>query len=67
VIGVKDRKDQEANKVEPQNRDGHAHQRWRVIYTDKMGDQAYRKKGQMSKDAGIRVDEPFYLRSKLPM
>jgi hypothetical protein len=32
-----------------------------------MGDQAYRKKGQMSKDAGIRVDEPFYFRSKLPM
>jgi hypothetical protein len=32
-----------------------------------MGDEAYRKKGQMSKDAGIRVDEPFYLRSKLPM
>jgi hypothetical protein len=32
-----------------------------------MGDEAYRKKGQMSKDSGIRVDEPFYFRSKLPM
>jgi hypothetical protein len=32
-----------------------------------MGDEAYRKKGQMSKDSGILVDEPFYFRSKLPM
>jgi hypothetical protein len=32
-----------------------------------MGAEAYRKKGQMSKDSGMRVDEPFYLRSKLPM
>jgi hypothetical protein len=27
------------------------------------GSDAYRKKGQMSKDTGFIVDEPFYLRS----
>jgi hypothetical protein len=32
-----------------------------------MGDEAYRKKGQMSKGFGFRVDETFFLRSRLPM
>jgi len=69
VISVSEKKDVEAQRVHALNRLGgnDASQRWRVIYTDNMGGEAYRKKGQMSKDSGIRVDEPFYLRSKLPM
>jgi hypothetical protein len=42
-------------------------QRWRVIYTDNMGDQAYTKKGKIDKEFGFRASESFYFRSKLPM
>jgi hypothetical protein len=50
------------------NNQNHPGQRWRIVYADKLtGSDAYRKKGQMSKDTGFIVDEPFYLRSRLPM
>jgi hypothetical protein len=32
-----------------------------------MGNEAYRKKGQMSKNSGMLVNTEFYFRSKLPM
>jgi hypothetical protein len=45
----------------------HPSQVWKIVYTNEMGSEAYRKKGQMSKDSGLRALEPFYLRSRLPM
>jgi hypothetical protein len=32
-----------------------------------MGDEAYKKKGQVDGDFGFKVDETFYFRSTLPM
>jgi hypothetical protein len=46
----------------------HPGQRWRIVYTNELtGSDAYRNKGQMSKDTGFIVDEPLYFRSRLPM
>jgi hypothetical protein len=69
LISVKDNKDAEAQPVHVVSGNGSsASQRWRIVYADKMtGSDAYRKKGQMSKESGIIVDEPFYFRSRLPM
>jgi len=68
VISVKDFKDEEAQPVWIMDNRNHAGQRWRVVYSDEMtGSDAFRKKGQMSKDTGFIVDEVFYLRSRLPM
>jgi hypothetical protein len=68
VISVKDFKDEEAQPVWIMDNRNHAGQRWRIVYTNELtGSDAYRKKGQMSKDTGFIVDEPFYLRSRLPM
>jgi len=69
-VTVKDAQDKEAQQVVVvgQYRGRNPAQIWKIVYTDKMGAEAYRKKGQMSKNGtGFRVDEPFYLRSKLPM
>jgi hypothetical protein len=67
VITVKDRKDAEGQPVIVENRRNDASQRWRVVYTNAMGSEAIRKKGQMSKNGtGFRVLEEFYLRSRLP-
>jgi hypothetical protein len=72
VVAIKDFKDIEAQPVEVANkitrRGGNIRgQRWKIVYTHQMGDEAYRQKGQMSKESGIRVDETFFLRSRLPM
>jgi hypothetical protein len=71
VISVKDKKDDEAQPVHVENRfggrHGHSSQRWNVVYTDAMGDQAYDKKGELNAEFGFRVDETFFLRSQLPM
>jgi hypothetical protein len=69
VFTVQDNKDQEAQPVEAKDRLGgrNASQLWTVSYLHKTKGSEFRKKGQMSKDAGLRVMEPFYLRSKLPM
>jgi hypothetical protein len=32
-----------------------------------MGEEAYTKKGKLDRDFGILANEPFYLRSRLPM
>jgi hypothetical protein len=32
-----------------------------------MGDEAYDKKGEMNSEFGFKVDEVFFLRSRLPM
>jgi hypothetical protein len=51
------------------NNQNHPGQRWRIAYADSLKGTSddYRKKGQMSKGTGFIVDEPFYLRSRLPM
>jgi hypothetical protein len=49
------------------NRNGNPSQRWRIVYTDNMGDQAYDKKGTLDRDFGFIAMEPFYLKSRLPM
>jgi hypothetical protein len=49
------------------NNQNHPGQRWRIVYTDAMGDQAYDKKGTLDNDFGFVALEPFYLRSRLPM
>jgi hypothetical protein len=69
VISIKDRKDVEAQPIWASARIGgnHPSQRWKVVYTHQMGNEAYRKKGQQSKGFGFIVDETFYLRSTLPM
>ena len=69
-ISVKDFKDEEAQPVWVwQKYNGrHPSQIWRIAYAHQLsGSDAYTKKGKMSKDAGLIVDEPFYFRSKLPM
>jgi hypothetical protein len=71
VISVKDRKDDEAQPVWVSNRiggrHGHPSQKWKIVYTDQMGDEAYDKKGEMNAEFGFRVDEVFFFRSHLPM
>jgi hypothetical protein len=67
VISVKDFKDEEAQPVWVLDNRNHPGQRWRIVYTDAMGDQAYDKKGTLDNDFGFVALEPFYLRSKLPM
>jgi hypothetical protein len=67
VISVKDLKDEEAQPVWVLKNQNHPGQRWKIVYTNAMGSEAYRNKGQMSKDTGFIVDEPFYFRSRLPM
>jgi len=66
-IGVKDNNDEEAQPVWAMNNNGNASQRWRIVYTDNMGDQAYDKKGTLDRDFGFIAMEPFYLKSRLPM
>jgi hypothetical protein len=69
VISVKDRKDLEAQPVWASSRLGgnNASQRWRVVYTDKMGEEEYTGKGKLDKTFNFLANEPFYFRSKLPM
>jgi hypothetical protein len=70
VFTIKDRVDKETQPVLAENRYGNRHpsQIWRVVYTNAMGSEAIRKKGEKSKDGtGFIVDEPFYFRSRLPM
>jgi hypothetical protein len=45
LVSVKDFKDEEAQPIWAIDNKGNAGQRWRVVYVDKMGDQAYDKKG----------------------
>jgi hypothetical protein len=69
VITIKDRSDKEGQAVIVENKysNRNSSQIWRVVYTNAMGSEAYRKKGQMSKNGtGFRVLEEFYLRSRLP-
>jgi hypothetical protein len=42
-------------------------QQWMIRYTDKLGDEAYLKKGKRDHDHNMLALEPFYFRSKLPM
>jgi len=67
LIMVKDNKDEEAQPIWVGGNNGNASQRWKIVYTDNMGDQAYDKKGKLDRDFGMIALEPFYLRSKLPM
>jgi hypothetical protein len=68
-VTVKDQKDEEAQPIWVWNNYGrnNASQRWRIVYTDKMGKEAYDKKGTLDRDFGMIALEPFYFRSKLPM
>jgi hypothetical protein len=68
-ITVSGGKDAEAQPVWVWNKynGNHPAQIWKVVYTHKMGDEAYIKKGKKDKYTGFIVDEPFYFRSKLPM
>jgi len=66
VLDVAGGKDSEATNVQVYKKNGTPAQRWKVVYTDKMGDEAYQKKG-LDKDFGFLVNELFYLRSRLPM
>jgi len=38
-----------------------------IYYSDKMGDEAFDKKGTLDRDHGLVALEPFYFRSRLPM
>jgi hypothetical protein len=73
VVSIKDRKDEEGNAVWASvrigGRHGHPSQRWRISYLHlKDARDTYTKKGSMSKRGfGFLANEPFYLRSKLPM
>jgi hypothetical protein len=69
VISIKDRQDKETQPVVMDSRRNQYSHMWRILYTNKMtGADAYTKKGKMSKRGfGFIADEPFYLRSKLPM
>jgi hypothetical protein len=69
VVGVKDNKDEEGQPVWAVNRNGHSSQRWRISYLHKKdARETYTKKGSMSRRGfGFYANEPFYLRSKLPM
>jgi hypothetical protein len=42
-------------------------QLWMIYYSDKMGDEAFDKKGTLDRDHGLVALEPFYFRSRLPM
>ena len=67
MISIKGKEDKEAQPLIVEDRRGDASQRWRVVYTNAMGSEAIRKKGEMSKNGtGFIVDEVFYLRSNLP-
>lgn len=66
VLDVQGAKDQEGNNVQVHKRNNGRHQRWRIVYKDKMGHDGFKKKGQRSHKFGFLVGEPFYLRSKLP-
>jgi hypothetical protein len=67
LVSVKDFKDEEAQPIWAIDNKGNAGQRWRVVYVDNMGDQAYDKKGQRDNEFGFLALEVFYLRSRLPM
>jgi hypothetical protein len=73
VVSVKDRKDEEGQPVWASarigGRHGHASQRWRISYLHKKdARETYTKKGSMSRRGfGFLANEPFYLRSRLPM
>jgi hypothetical protein len=69
VVSIKDRKDVEAQPVWASTRLGgnHPSQRWKIVYTNAMGSEAYKAKGQTDGEFGFKIGEVFYLRSKLPM
>jgi hypothetical protein len=66
VLDVQGGKDAEATNVQVWGKNGTPAQRWKVVYTDNMGDEAYQTKGT-DKRFNFRVGEIFYLRSKMPM
>lgn len=67
VIEVQHGKDIEGYTVINANRSGSRRQRWRVVYTDKMGKEAYDKTGVTDKTFGFKVNTKFYFVSRLPM
>merc|ERR1711939_1033097 len=67
VIEVQHGKDIEGYSVINANRNGSRRQRWRVVYTDKMGKEAYDKTGVTDKTFGFKVNTKFYFVSRLPM
>jgi hypothetical protein len=66
VLDVAGGKDAEATNVQVHGKNGTPAQRWKVVYKDKMGDEAYQTKG-VDAYFGFRVNKPFYFVSKLPM
>jgi hypothetical protein len=67
VVAVDNDQDIEATPVNATERTGSIGQQWKVVYKDKVKDDQYGDKGELDKYFGLKVDEPFYLRSRLPM
>jgi hypothetical protein len=57
MVTVSGGKDKEAQPVwvYAKYRGRHPAQKWRIVYTDKMGDEAYQTKG-VDKDFGLEVN-----------
>jgi hypothetical protein len=66
VMDVQGGKDLEAQLIEVHKKKGTAAQKWKIIYIDEIK-QPYQEKGAFNKYFGFIVNEPFYLRSRLPM
>jgi hypothetical protein len=60
VIMVKDAKDVEGTLIVSGSANGKPHQKWTVLYTSDV------KKDTTKHNFGFRVNEPFYIVSKLP-
>jgi hypothetical protein len=69
LVSVSDGRDEEGKAIHAAHSFGanHPAQRWKVVYTDKMGGEAYKKKGIMDHAYGFKMNLEFYLRSRLPM
>jgi hypothetical protein len=64
ALDVHANRDEEGRKVIVWRRHNGANQRWRVVYTDKAAKEAT---SGYSKEWGMYINRPFYLRSRMPM
>jgi len=61
VIEVEGSKDEEGHKVQAWKKNGGRNQQWKLLYIKNKG------KDTTKFNMGFRVDEPFYIMSRLPM
>jgi len=63
VMTVVNNLDRENTNIGVYNKNGKTGQTWEIVYADKMP--ADLKKGEMNKDWGFRIEQPFYIVSSM--